>query len=75
MVTIPKLNPNNQQKSLKQQQKRKIKKQHKKTYKKLQKLTEYTNLPVVLDNHTVTNYSNFSLIEPFKQAVGFIGLL
>jgi hypothetical protein len=72
---VPQLNPNNQQESLKRQQKREIERQHKKAYKKLQKLTEYTNLPVVFNNHTVTSYGNFSLIESFKQAVGFIDLL
>ncbi len=32
-------------------------------------------MPVVFDNHTVTSYGNFSLIESFKQAIGFIELL
>jgi glutaredoxin len=72
---VSQLNPNYQQESLKRQQKREIERQHKKAYKKLQKLTEYTNLPVVFDNHTVTSYGNFSLIESFKQAIGFIELL
>ena len=57
---VPQLNPNNQQESLKRQQKREIERQHKKALKKLQKLTQYTNLPVVFDNRTVTSYGNFN---------------
>lgn len=53
----------------------KLKGSRKKALKKLQKLTQHTNLPVVFDNRTVTSYGNFSLIDSFKQAIGFIELL
>ncbi|WP_161485028.1 hypothetical protein [Neomoorella mulderi] len=37
----------------------------------LQKKISRYNLPTTFDNHTVTRFANFGLIEPFKQAIGF----
>lgn len=42
---------------------------------RLQKKISRYNLPTTFDNHTVTRFANFGLIEAFKQAIGFKNII
>ena len=52
------------------QVKRNQQRQLEKKLKRLQKITKTTAVPVTFDNHTVTQFGLFGLLEAFKQVIG-----
>ncbi|ABO48845.1 transposase, IS4 family [Desulforamulus reducens MI-1] len=65
----------NQLETLTRQQRRDLERKYQKKLHSLQRLTSKSDLPISFDNTSVTAYGNFGILEAFKQAIDFKGML
>lgn len=65
----------NQLETLSRQQKRHMEREYQKKLNSLQRRIRNSNLPISFDNLTVTAFGNFGILEAFKQAIDFRGML
>jgi len=74
-MMVSQLISTNQLENLSRQQKRQLERKYQKKLQSLQRKTNKTNLPTSFDNLTVTSFGNFGILEAFKQAIDFRGML
>lgn len=74
-MMVSQLITTNQLETLSRQQKRQLEREYQKKLYFLKRRTQNTNLPISFDNFSVTAFGNFGLLEAFKQAINFRGML
>ena len=74
-MMVSQLITTNQLENLSRQQRRQLEREYHKKLSSLQRQTRKSNLPVSFDNNSVTAFGNFGLLEAFKQAIDFRGML
>lgn len=74
-MMVSQLITTNQLENLSRQQKRQLGREYQRKLRSLKQQTRNSNLPVRFDNFSVTAFGNFGLLEAFKQAIDFRGML
>jgi hypothetical protein len=74
-MMVAQLITTNQLETLSRQQRSQLERKYQKKLRSLQLRTRNSNLPVSFDNLSVTAFGNFGLLEAFKQAIDFRGML